>query len=210
MVILLFMTRPKAFDRDRALTRALELFQAKGYEATSIQDLLDAMGIGRQSLYDTFGDKEALYHEALERYVAEGPLSILVALESPLPLRRAVSAVLEGVVAHLASPGCRPCFIAHAALDRASSDGWTAQCVRNGYQDYLRLWEQRFRRAQAEGDLGRTTTPGPWGWCSRAPSTACRFRPWPASNGRTWRPPCGSSCRSWGDFFGLITDRTVQ
>ena len=154
MVILLFMTRPKAFDRDRALTRALELFQAKGYEATSIQDLLDAMGIGRQSLYDTFGDKEALYHEALERYVAEGPLSILVALESPLPLRRAVSAVLEGVVAHLASPGCRPCFIAHAALDRASSDGWTAQCVRNGYQDYLRLWEQRFRRAQAEGDLG--------------------------------------------------------
>ena len=154
MLILAFMTRPKAFDRDLALTRALELFQAKGYEGTSIQDLLDAMGIGRQSLYDTFGGKEALYREALGRYIAEGPRSLLVALESPLPLRRAVCAVLEGVVAHLASPGCRPCFIAHAALDRARSDGWTAQCVRNGYQDYLSLWEQRFRRAQAEGDLG--------------------------------------------------------
>ena len=148
------MARPKAFDRDRALTRALELFQAKGYEATSIQDLVDAMGIGRQSLYDTFGDKEALYREALVRYVAEGSRSVLVALESPLPLRRAVSAVLEGVVAHLASPGCRPCFIAHAALDRARFDGWTAQCVQNGFQDCLRLWERRFRRAQAEGDLG--------------------------------------------------------
>ena len=79
------MARPKAFDRDRTLARALELFQAKGYEATSIQDLVDAMGIGRQSLYDTFGDKEALYREALERYVAEGPRSVLVALESPLP-----------------------------------------------------------------------------------------------------------------------------
>jgi TetR/AcrR family transcriptional repressor of nem operon len=148
------MARPKAFDRDRTLARALELFQAKGYEATSIQDLVDAMGIGRQSLYDTFGDKEALYREALERYVAEGPRSVLVALESPMPLRRAVSAVLEGVVAQLASPGCRPCFIAHAALDRARFDGWTAQCVQNGFQDCLSLWEHRFRRAQAEGDLG--------------------------------------------------------
>ena len=87
--MLIAMTRPKAFDRDRALTRALELFQAKGYEATSIQDLVLAMGIGRQSLYDTFGDKEALYREALLRYVAEGPRAVLVALESPLPLRRA-------------------------------------------------------------------------------------------------------------------------
>jgi len=148
------MARPKAFERDRALKRALELFQAKGYEATSIQDLVDAMGIGRQSLYDTFGDKEMLYREALERYVAEGAHSVLVALESPLPLRRAVSVVLEEVVAHLAAPDCRPCFIAHAALDRARFDSWTAQCVQNGFRDCLRLWELRFRRAQAEGDLG--------------------------------------------------------
>lgn len=148
------MARPKAFDRDWALTRALELFQAKGYEATSIQDLVDAMGIGRQSLYDTFGDKEALYREALERYVSEGSRSVLAALESQLPLRRAVCAVLEGVVAHLAAPDCRPCFIAHAALDRARFDGWTARCVQNGFQGSLGLWEQRFRRAQAAGDLG--------------------------------------------------------
>jgi TetR/AcrR family transcriptional repressor of nem operon len=152
--MLVLMTRVKAFNRDQALKRALELFQARGYEATSIQDLVDAMGIGRQSLYDTFGDKDALYREALNRYIAEGSRSVLVALESPLPLRRAVSVVLEGVVAHLADPDCRPCFIAHASLDRARVDGWTAQCVRNGLQDCLGLWEHRFRRAQAEGDLG--------------------------------------------------------
>ena len=152
--MLVLMTRVKAFNRDQALKRALELFQARGYEATSIQDLVDAMGIGRQSLYDTFGDKDALYREALNRYIAEGSRSVLVALESPLPLRRAVSVVLDGVVAHLADPDCRPCFIAHASLDRARVDGWTAQCVRNGLQDCLGLWEHRFRRAQAEGDLG--------------------------------------------------------
>jgi len=152
--MLVLMTRVKAFNRDQALKRALELFQARGYGATSIQDLVDAMGIGRQSLYDTFGDKDALYREALNRYIAEGSRSVLVALESPLPLRRAVSVVLDGVVAHLADPDCRPCFIAHASLDRARVDGWTAQCVRNGLQDCLGLWEHRFRRAQAEGDLG--------------------------------------------------------
>jgi len=132
----------------------MELFQAKGYEATSMQDLVAAMGIGRQSLYDTFGDKEALYREALGRYVAEGPEAVLLALDSQLPLRRAVSVVLEGVVAHMGSPGCRPCFIAHAAMDRAMFDGWTAQRVKIGYQDCLSLWERRFQRAQAEGDLG--------------------------------------------------------
>ncbi len=153
------MARPKAFDRDQALQGALGIFRAKGFEATSIQDLVDGTGINRQSLYDTFGDKEALYHEALERYRTEGPPSVFSALEGPLPLRRAVALLFEGVITYLLSPEGQPCFLAHAALARAGEDSLTATSVQMGYKDSLRRWEARFRRAQAEGELGSHHDP---------------------------------------------------
>lgn len=62
------MVRPREFDRDEALDRAMRVFWVKGYSATSTDDLLEAMQIGRQSLYNTFGDKRKLYLEALDRY----------------------------------------------------------------------------------------------------------------------------------------------
>jgi TetR/AcrR family transcriptional repressor of nem operon len=62
------MARPREFDREEALERATGVFWAKGYASTSTDDLLTAMGIGRQSLYNAFQDKRALYLEALERY----------------------------------------------------------------------------------------------------------------------------------------------
>lgn len=63
------MARSKAFDPDEVLEAALQLFWTKGYEQTSMQDLVDAMGINRGSLYDTFGDKHSLYSKAVERYL---------------------------------------------------------------------------------------------------------------------------------------------
>src|ERR1700721_991383 len=64
------MARPKEFDRDRALKKAMDVFWQQGYEATSTDDLVRAIGIGRQSMYDTFGDKHQLYVEALRLYEA--------------------------------------------------------------------------------------------------------------------------------------------
>ena len=62
------MARRKEFDRDEALHKAMEVFWSRGYEATSVGDLVEHMGINRQSLYDTFGDKHSLYLAALDRY----------------------------------------------------------------------------------------------------------------------------------------------
>jgi AcrR family transcriptional regulator len=76
------MARPREFDRDEALNAAIGVFWRQGYEATSMDDLLRAMKISRQSLYDTFGDKHRLYLEALARYNDESVGSILACLDS--------------------------------------------------------------------------------------------------------------------------------
>ena len=81
------MARPREFDRDEALERATGVFWAKGYAPTSTDDLLTAMGIGRQSLYNAFQDKRALYLEALERYqrtTTAGHLKRLNGTASPI------------------------------------------------------------------------------------------------------------------------------
>src|SRR5260370_31472836 len=101
--------RPRGFDRDTALEAAMFLFWRKGFAATSMNDLCDAMGIGSPSLYAAFGSKEALYLEAVEYYLrAQGPPiweklaegttardgihNLLVALTQSLPKSRATPA----------------------------------------------------------------------------------------------------------------------
>ncbi len=77
------MVRPREFDRDIALQRAMEVFWAKGFAATSTEELLSAMGIGRQSLYNAFGDKRQLYLEALRSYQREITSAHLSRLSAP-------------------------------------------------------------------------------------------------------------------------------
>src|SRR3954462_12639055 len=77
------MVRPKEFDQQRALHRAISIFSQKGFAATSTDDLMSAMEVGRQSMYDTFGDKRALFLKALEVYVSENVRAINVELRVP-------------------------------------------------------------------------------------------------------------------------------
>src|SRR5437867_5809784 len=75
--------RPRAFDVEQALDRALEVFWRKGYEGTSLPDLTRAMGINRPSLYAAFGNKETLFRKALDRYAAGPAAYVHAALDEP-------------------------------------------------------------------------------------------------------------------------------
>jgi AcrR family transcriptional regulator len=77
------MARPKEFDQDLALRQAVRLFSRQGFAATSTEELLRAMGINRQSMYDTFGDKRSLFLKALELYVTESVRATVAELERP-------------------------------------------------------------------------------------------------------------------------------
>jgi len=147
------MARSKAFDEDATLQRAMTLFQAKGFEATSIQDLVEHLGINRQSLYDTFGDKQALYLASLERYGGAIHRRFRELLEGPLPLRKALGSLFALAVERVLSPEGQPCLLAHAALER-DGDPATCLCVRGNLNQSFALFEARLVRAQADGELG--------------------------------------------------------
>jgi TetR/AcrR family transcriptional repressor of nem operon len=88
------VARTKEFDPDAAVSAAMELFWLKGYEATSIQDLVDHLGIGRQSLYATFGSKHELYLKALDRYRDSQASALIDTLATAEPVLPAVRDLL--------------------------------------------------------------------------------------------------------------------
>src|SRR5262249_938103 len=117
------MARPRGFDETAALDAAIECFRRRGYEATSIRDLTDCMGIGPTSLYNTFGDKRALFIRALERYVNCSVRGRLARLESSLPPKQAVRTLIEEVVERSLTDRTRGgCLLINSALEIAPHD----------------------------------------------------------------------------------------
>jgi AcrR family transcriptional regulator len=98
-----FMARPKEFDVDAAVSAAVLVFRDKGYEGTSAQMLVDAMGIGRQSLYDTFGDKWGIYCAALRHYCQEETQAHISQLASGARAIDGIQAMLARVVEQAAT-----------------------------------------------------------------------------------------------------------
>jgi AcrR family transcriptional regulator len=151
--------RPRAFDVDRALDRALHLFWRKGYEGTSLSDLTRAMAINRPSLYAAFGDKEALFRRALDRY-ADGPAAhVRAALDQPTA-RAVVDHFLRRMADLITNPrNPAGCLNVQGALAcNASAEPIREQLAlrRAAGEKALR---QRLKRARAEGDLPRDANP---------------------------------------------------
>ncbi len=92
------MARNKEFDKDKAVSAAIDVFREHGFEGTSTEMLVRAMKIGRQSLYDTFGDKWALYQSAVERYSSEETEAHVAMLRSKQRAVDGITAMIERVV----------------------------------------------------------------------------------------------------------------
>jgi AcrR family transcriptional regulator len=156
------MGRPREFDTDEALDRALEVFWRRGYEGTTIPGLTEAMGINRPSLYAAFGNKESLFRRALDRY-AEGPAAyVREALDEPTA-RAVAERLLGGAVELLTDPrNPRGCLVVQGAL----ACGESAEPVRRELLSRRLAREaairDRFERARADGDLPADTDPAAW------------------------------------------------
>ncbi len=152
------MARPKTFDTEAALVRAMELFWEQGYAATSMEQLVQAMGIKRQSLYDTFGDKHRLFLAALDAYCAMLDNAMLSGLRAPdAGLRALHEAGLAIIDFLLRYPKRRACLMANTTLELAPHDAEVAAKVRAHMANMENAFRHALTHAKSRGEIAGTS-----------------------------------------------------
>lgn len=146
--------RPRAFDRDAALDEAMRLFWEHGYEATSLAQLTSAMGVSAPSLYAAFGDKEALFLQAVDRYVSRGGDQTQALMGDAKTAREAMERVLLESAIRLTDPRFpRGCMVVLSAVsvseEAARVQRELAQC-RSGWEQQVKA---RIERGIEDGDV---------------------------------------------------------
>lgn len=146
------MARPPTFDRDDKIEEAMELFWEKGYEATSVQDLVDRLDLNRSSLYNAFGGKHELYLEALDRYRQAGLQRLRRQLrDAPTAMDGIRQAFMD--VAEQATASCHGCFTMNAAVECAPRDPSIRDRARDSFETRRALFRAAVEQAQDEGAI---------------------------------------------------------
>lgn len=151
------MARLKAFDEDRAIDAAVDCFWARGYEATSVRDLAEAMGIGGASLYNAYGDKRELFALSLERYANRSMRERIARIEMRHAPPQAIAAFLGEIVDRsVKDPDCKGCLLVNSALDVASRDAELGKAVAAYLAEIRAFFRRSLEAAQRAGSIDRT------------------------------------------------------
>ncbi len=149
----------KQFDRDEVLERATQLFWERGYEATGMTQLLEHVGIGRQSLYDTFGDKRALFLECLSRYFRDRMGPVMAQLRgpgSPLDNIRQVFKMFEKMAQESRFCGC---MVGNTTAELGHNDPEVAEILAGCYRAMEDAFTDALTRAQELGEISSEQDP---------------------------------------------------
>ena len=151
--------RAKEFDEAEVLDQTVELFRARGFRSVSFADLTAELGVCRQSLYDTYGDKHDLFCESLQRYCKRGRDQMKRVLEAPGPVRPLFEQVFEGAISGLCANGSPGCLMANSMVEMApEDDGVRALAVAHA-REIEGLFAARLCAAQRAGDLSKDKDP---------------------------------------------------
>ena len=153
------MPRVKEFDEAEVLDQALELFRARGFKHTSFSDLVEELGVSRQSLYDTYGDKQTLYHTALERYLAKSVDGLRRKLDDPAPVREVFGDLLSCLVDANCGGGSKGCLMVNSMVELSPHDPATRTRAQSHAREVEGLLASRLTLAQRRGDLAKDKDP---------------------------------------------------
>ncbi len=146
----------KNFDVDVALQRAGETFWSHGYEATSMRDLLEAMGIQKGSFYDTYGSKREAYQRSLEQYASKRFAYFEGLVEHQGP-KESLQTLINAVFDECVGPdGHRGCMLLNCALELAANDTAAQRAVSRALEHHENCYADLIRAAQAEGEIRST------------------------------------------------------
>ena len=148
------MARKKEFDREEVLEKAMEVFWRKGYEATSIQDLVECMGINRGSLYDTFTDKHTLFLDAIAHYRHTVVEQAFARLAAPGASKQAIIDHFHAVVDRAIVDGRRwGCLMTNTIVELSAHDSVIAARTQANLQQIDNTFYQALVRAKQQGEL---------------------------------------------------------
>jgi len=153
--------RPRAYQPDIALGKALDLFRKAGFAATSLDDLSAATGMNRPSLYGAFGDKRELYIKAYQRYRADAAAAMIDIFKAQLPIRRRLERIFAVALDIYLSgdAGPRGCFTVMTAASEAVSDPDIRAMVLEGFSELDKAFAACFRLAREKGELPASADP---------------------------------------------------
>jgi len=154
------MGRLKAFDEDEVLDRAVDCFWQHGYEATSVRDLADRMGIGGASLYNAYGDKRALFVAALARYADRSMRERIARLEKSGRPKEAIRAFLAEIIDRsLEDPDRKGCLLVNSALDVAPHDAAIGRVIAGSFGELRAFFRRNLEAARAAHQVPRQADP---------------------------------------------------
>jgi TetR/AcrR family transcriptional repressor of nem operon len=152
--------RPRTFDEDIAIDRAMDVFWRQGYRGTTPQDLADAVGVGKGSLYNAFGSKRELFTRALERYRDKQAVLVDQALEAEGPIKERIARAMELMIdMNFADPDRRGCLAVNTAAELAGFDEDATDRVQAMFERTTRAFQDAIRIGQASGEIGRDLDP---------------------------------------------------
>jgi len=150
------MARPKEFDEVTALEAAMECFWHRGYQATSVRDLADKMGISAPSLYNAYGDKHTLFVQALEHYLDHSARALIKRLENSLPPKQAVRRFIQEIIERSVNDReRRGCFLINSALEVAPHDRELGALIADRLAEIEAFFYRSIKTAQAQGAVPR-------------------------------------------------------
>jgi TetR/AcrR family transcriptional repressor of nem operon len=154
------VARTKEFDPEAVLERAMELFWERGYEATSMADLVEHLGIARASIYATYGGKHELYLKAYERYVRSRDPNVVELLSQPGPVLPAVGALVHAYAEEsIGDERRRGCMVVNSAVELAARDPRAARLVAASWDTLETALTSALIRARAQGELPEDRDP---------------------------------------------------
>ncbi|MEU5565860.1 TetR/AcrR family transcriptional regulator [Micromonospora musae] len=156
------MGRAREFDTDAALDAAMRTFWERGYEGTSLTDLTEATGVGRQSLYLAFGDKQKLYLAALDRYREHFYLPLVEAVSGSVDVRVALRAAILPLFDGSCADDPRGCLLVAAAAERAGEDAAVRSRVTAAFAGLETALLEAAQRGRAAGLVADTVDLTGW------------------------------------------------